>query len=171
MNIEAEPEEACIITWGPGVEDRMKEGSFCTTELTCYLDESGGVHARDVRIRRSGWGLAFLNKPRGNIKEDIKLVALVAGSLAGMVQTPNRAAIEALLYALKNTKGNLTIMPDSKYLVKGAEKGEGFGDGNGVNADLWACVGAELRRRKGDGDIIQELKTKAHQDVKQVCDT
>ena len=171
MNIEPEPEEACIVTWGPGHEEKMAEGNLCTTELTCYLDESGGVHARDVRIRRSGWGLAFLNKPKGNMEEDIRLVALVAGSLAGLVQTPNRAAIEALLYALKNTSGNLTIMPDSKYLVKGAEKGEGFGDGNGVNADLWSCIGVELRRRRSKGDIIQVLKTKAHQDVRQVCDT
>ena len=88
--------------------------------------------------------------------------------MAGLVQTPNRAAIEALLYAIKNTRGNLTIMPDSKHLVKGAEKGEGFGDGNGVNADLWACVGAEIRRRKGNGDVIQVLKTKAHQDLERV---
>ena len=84
----------------------------------------------------------------GELEEYTKVVALVAGSLAGLVQTPNRAAIEALLYALKSTRGDLTVMPDSEYLVGAAEKGEGFGDGTGVNADLWACVRIKIKKRR-----------------------
>ena len=63
MSIAAEPEEACIITWGPTLEVEMENGSLCTTELTCYLDESGGVHARDAHPKK--WvGVSFPQKTK-----------------------------------------------------------------------------------------------------------
>ena len=68
---------------------------FCTEDYVVYLDESGGDFSSDPRIRRAGWGLAFLPKRLGNsipeLNDACQLTAGFSGTVAGIVQsTPAR---------------------------------------------------------------------------------
>ena len=92
-----------------------------------YLDESGGDFSSDPRIRRAGWGLAFLPKRRGDgipeLKAACQLIAGFSGTVAGTVQTTPRAALTAFIFALRATCGPLLIKPDAAYLVMGTRSG------------------------------------------------
>jgi len=94
-----------------------------------------GEHAKDFRMRRCGWGLAALHKSSGSLAESCVFQGGFAGTLAGSIQTPNRACLEAMVFLLKHTFGLLVVKPDAAYLVNGIEKQRPLLD-TGVNADL-----------------------------------
>ena len=51
--------------WYVGQQDLMKKDQrMDASGFICYLDESGGEFSSDPRLRRAGWGLAFLEKTR-----------------------------------------------------------------------------------------------------------
>jgi ribonuclease HI len=89
---------------------------------------------------------------------DFVLTGGIAGSLAGAQQTANRAAVEALVFVLRFTRGHGTVKPDSKYIVDGFNGGR-HRRPDGRNADLWSLV-AEALDARGAG--IEVVKVKAH---------
>jgi ribonuclease HI len=124
--------------------------------LDVYLDESGGEFSSDIRRRRCGWGLAIIREQDG----DFVLTGGVAGTLEDVQQTSNRAAVEALVFVLRFTRGHGTVKPDSKYLVDGFNGGR-YRRPDGRNADLWSLVAEALDARDTG---IEVVKVRAHID-------
>ena len=118
--------------------------------MVIYLDESGGVHAADPRLRRAGWGLVALPRAgagqRSYCDRDLTQLGAWYGSVPGDVQTPPRAALMALVQVLSTTSGDLLVKPDASYLVDGISKGRHL-NAQGTHADLWYQVGRLMAAR------------------------
>ena len=73
LNLQAPPEDMVVRSYGvcSGVQ---QENLLDVTSMVVYLDESGGEHTRDWRLRRAGWGLAFLPRSTGDPVYDTKFL-------------------------------------------------------------------------------------------------
>ena len=103
-----------------------------------YLDESGGQYSSDPALRRAGWGVAvFYYRPR-DPEEDLRPLCGVCGSLAGLRQTHERAALAGLIWLLQNVTGLLRVRVDAEYISGGDLMTKAFKGwrGFGANADL-----------------------------------
>ena len=129
-------------------------------EYVFYLDESGGEFTADVHKRRAGWGVAIYHRQSIIYCE---MLAGFAGSVAGILQTNNRACLTAFIFILKHTTGDVEVVPDAKYLSDGCCR-KRYNRPDGINADLWYQVGVLINERNGH---VKVRKTDAHvkQDV------
>ena len=80
-------------------------------------DGSGGVHTQDPRLRRCGWSWVEL-QAEGNVPST-RIHRAKSASLHGRRQTVNRAELLALLDGLLSTRGAVTFISDSAYVVNG----------------------------------------------------
>ena len=67
--------------------------------ITAATDGSGGVYARDHRLRRCGFGFVLMY--------DLRPVAFVVGAMRNQSHTVPRAELTALIVLAKKTLGNL----------------------------------------------------------------
>ena len=125
----------------------QQESLLDVTNMVVYLDESGGEHTRDWRLRRAGWGLALLPVSTGDPVGDTSFLGGWSGDLEGQVQTQNRACLTACRYALEHTKGPILIKPDASYLSGGFDKLRHFFP-VGEHADLWHEIGKLVKARR-----------------------
>ena len=90
-------------------------------DCTVYLDESGGAFSSEVLLRRAGYGLAFFTgrRPHENERDACNMIGGIASSIAGPIQTTNRACLAAVCCALRLTIGAIEIVPDATYLING----------------------------------------------------
>ena len=103
-----------------------------------YLDESGGPFSAEPLLRRAGWGLAAFHK------DSDQLLGGIAGTIEGVAQTSNRAALLALEFALDRFRGDLEIVPDSKYVVDGINRKKRHMIPVGANPHIWHSIGQKL---------------------------
>jgi hypothetical protein len=81
------------------------------------------------------------------------------GALAGEVQTIPRGELQAATIALAHTKGDVRLLTDAAYVVKGFAKGpEGQHE---CHADLWHEFWQAVKSRSGS---VVVHKIKSHQD-------
>ena len=89
----------------------------CTQMRTVFLDGSGTTS--DTRLRRCGWGVAWLTGDSFN-RQAPRLEGGIFGSLGSERHTVAKAELEALLRALEflgDNKQVLKIWSDNKYVV------------------------------------------------------
>ncbi len=129
-----------------------------------YLDESGGDHADDTRLRRCGWGLAVMNCREADVDGNYSFDGGFAGSLPGEHQTTLRATLSGMTYLLEVTEGDLHVCPDAKVFVDGYKEGRHLRPW-GADADLWGHMGELLR---GRGGTVVASKVDAHLTDQQV---
>ena len=96
--------------------DLKRSPTLDASQWTLYLDEGGGPFSAERLLRRAGWGLAAFHK------DSDQLLGGIAGTIEGVAQTSNRAALLALEFALDRFRGELEIVPDSRYVVDGINR-------------------------------------------------
>jgi len=144
----------------------MSEGKIDVSNHEVFLDESGGEHTSDTRLKRCGWGLALVQKVEGGEVQRCNFIAGVAGTLPGLFQSTSRACLEAFIYILANSTGPLVVKPDASYLVDGFNSRR-YQAPEGTNADLWHAIGLLMNNRTED---VQVLKVEAHVEDHRVID-
>ena len=86
------------------------------SQWTLCLDGSGGPFSAEPLLRRAVWGLAAFHN------DSDQLLGGIAGTIEGVAQTSNRAALLILEFALDRFRGDLEIVPDSKYVLDGRNR-------------------------------------------------
>ena len=110
---------------------------------TAYLAESGGAFASHSRLRRCGWGIAFLGRPPGpwtgpgqqagcpeeepwhegdfdDLPPSLAFGGGWFGACADWHGTALRAALAGTIFFMERTAGDCTLCPDCKPLIDGA---------------------------------------------------
>ena len=154
--LPAAPQQATIEVTGVFLE--LKNSlTLDASQWTLYLDESGGPHAAEPLLRRAGWGLAAFHKGSS------QLLGGIAGTVEGVSQTSNRAALLALEFALDRFRGHVEIVPDSKYVVDGVNLRKRHLFPSGANSDIWHGIGQKLRDNQ---QTLVVRKTTSHLEQK-----
>ncbi|CAK0839124.1 unnamed protein product, partial [Prorocentrum cordatum] len=113
------------------------------------VDGSGGAFSSDPRLRRVGWGAGVWD-------EDLNLLGTLQGNVIGL-QTINRAELKGATELLKHTQGDLIVVTDSAYLIRGYHRGPRRRARS--NRRLWAELWRVLGARTGQ---VKFLKVKSH---------
>ena len=162
--------EVLLVGNPPG---NIEDNKWDVEGRTLYLDESGGPEASTPMLRRPAWGLAWLRKKQGEEQnrapedmdeDECSFDGGFCGAIDDEQNTSTRAALGGLLFVLCKTAGNVVIAPDCSYVIGGFEKFRD--DTQGCHADLWFCIDAARRERRGRATI---LKVKAHRTEKEVA--
>ena len=118
--------------------------------LIAATDGSGVEYGSDVRLRRVGWGLVLLDTA------NVHPLGIAYGTVSGL-QTVPRAELFALVYLASQTEGDVEVLVDSSYVVKGFSKGSKFPQSK--NKDLWGSLWKAVGGRAG---ILTVTKVRAH---------
>jgi ribonuclease HI len=123
----------------------LAAGAFAGT------DGSGGEFSSDQRLRRCGASLviAFSSSLPWP-------TATIIGGVAG-AQTGNRAELTAIWWLALYTDGDITVVVDSSYVVRGVQRGRLFV--HATNHDLWSDYWKAAAARVG---AILVKKVKSH---------
>jgi hypothetical protein len=114
-------------------------------------DASGGPEGSDRRLRRVGWGWVAYDDARQRV------CGGSWGTLGGDAQTIPRGELLAATNAIAGTQGDLTLLTDAAYVVRGFSKGpRGTHD---CHADLWARFWRAVAEHPG---TISIEKVQAH---------
>ena len=113
------------------------------------VDGSGGTFSSDPRLRRVGWGAGVWD-------EQLNPLGTLQGNVVGL-QTINRAELKGAIELLRHTKGDLIVVTDSAYLIRGHTKGprRRLQSNRRLWLEYWRVFGA----REGH---IRYLKVKSH---------
>ena len=115
--------------WSPGDGGEIHE--IVGTSVCIGTDGSGGMHARDPRLRRCGWGWVALSV------DTMLPCAAGRGTVPGR-QTVPRAELAALVDVIAHTSGDLLVAIDNEPTIKAYRRGPGHCCSS-HNGDLW-CV-------------------------------
>jgi ribonuclease HI len=127
-------------TYEAGNCGRVVDG--CIREV--YVDGSG-THA-DPRLRRCGWGIAWLNSNEGSRAR--RFGGSMCGGLGNVKHAVPKAELEAVIQAVERInwrEGGLTIYSDCKYVCDGFENQRWKLKDPGAHKERWLEPGELVR--------------------------
>jgi len=127
----------------------MIQGGPIKGKFLVGTDASGGRFPNDPRKRRVGWGVGVKDA-------DLETIGTLRGGLPGK-QTINRGELYAVIVAVQNLAGELTIVTDSAYVYQGVLRGPQWR--HRFNVDLWQEF---WEAHRGFDGTMEFHKTKSH---------
>jgi ribonuclease HI len=127
-----------------------------------YVDESAGEFSSNPLLRRCGWGLVMLDS-------NLKLEGAVGGTLEGERQTQVAACLDAILYLIRHSSGDVIIKPDCNYAVEGMRSLlRGTLKQFCPHAHIWDQIRSALDGREG---TVEVQKVDSHVDAQDYIDS
>ena len=125
--------------------------------LWLFGDGSGGVNTSDPRLRRAAW--AWVEVQASSNVPSTQLHRVKCAPMHGRRQTVNRCELMALLDGVRSTRGSISFVSDSGYVVKGfrrmAKNPAKYNPKS--NRDLWSALRTEAKTRD-----IEVFKIESH---------